>query len=307
MSVAYISPAGKFRAVDNNGNALVGGKVYTYSAGTTTPIQTFTDSTAITLNANPVILNSRGEADIWILPNTGYKFILQDSNGNVIWTEDNIFLSQLLTLYGGVDTGSANNYVINFAGNFTSLADGIYIIWFPSNANTSASVINVNGFGNVSILNPDGTNISAGQIVAGQPAYILYKAGNWVLCASGLSPAYQTGSFTMSLTGCTTIPTQTCFYVRIGNQVTLNVPFAITGTSNTTLATLTGIPAAITPVSWGYSFVIPVWNNTTLNPGSLQITPSGTSLFTLPGTGFGSFTAAGTKGVGAFTVTYFLL
>jgi hypothetical protein len=181
MSTAYLAPIGKFRGVNNAGFALVGGLLYTYGAGTTTPIATYTDSTAGTANANPIVLNSRGEADVWLLPNVGYKFVLEDQYGTLIWSEDNVFLSQLLTLYGGVDTGSANSYVINFASNFTSLIDGIYVIWFPANTNTGAAQINVNGLGNVAILNADGSALSANEIIANQPAYILYKGGHWIL------------------------------------------------------------------------------------------------------------------------------
>jgi len=189
MTTAYLTQIGKFRGVNNAGAALVGGLVYTYAAGTTTPIATYTDSTAGTPNANPVVLNARGEADIWLKPNVGYKFVLTDQYGAIIWSEDNVFLSQLLTLYGGVDTGSANSYAINFASNFTALTDGIYIIWYPSNTNTGASQINVNGLGNIAIVNVDGTPLVANEIIANTPTYILYKAGQWVL--GNVSPISQ--------------------------------------------------------------------------------------------------------------------
>lgn len=41
-----------------------GYRVYTYSAGTTTPLATYSDVTGATPNANPVILDANGEADI---------------------------------------------------------------------------------------------------------------------------------------------------------------------------------------------------------------------------------------------------
>jgi hypothetical protein len=71
------------------GVPLSGGKVYTYVAGTTTPQATFTDYTGATPNTNPVILNSRGEANIW-LGGALYKFILTDTNDVEIWTVDYI-------------------------------------------------------------------------------------------------------------------------------------------------------------------------------------------------------------------------
>ena len=306
MTTAYLTQIGKFRGVDNNGAALAGGLVYTYSAGTTTPIATYTDSTAGTPNANPVVLNARGEADIWLKPNVGYKFKLTDRYGALIWTEDNVYLSQLLTVYGGVDSGAVNSYVINFAGNFTSLTDGIYIVWFPANTNTAPSQINVNGLGNVAIVNPDGSGLSPSEIIVNQPTTILYKAGQWVLVSSGLSATYQSGSFTATLTGCTVAVTGTVYWVRIGNQVTLNLPFTLTGTSNTTLASITGLPAAVLPITYGYSALLQVWDNGVLAVGYASITAaSQITLFKIGGAGLSGFTNVGTKGVGAFTMTYF--
>jgi hypothetical protein len=72
-----------------DGVPLVGGKLYTYTAGTTTPQVTYTDSSGGTANTNPVILDSRGEANIWLGGST-YKFKLADANDVEIWTVDNI-------------------------------------------------------------------------------------------------------------------------------------------------------------------------------------------------------------------------
>jgi hypothetical protein len=85
----YISPQPKLQFLDNNGVPLSGGKVYTYAAGTTTPLTTYTDYTGSTANSNPVILNSRGECDIW-LGTSSYKFKLANSTDVEVWTVDNI-------------------------------------------------------------------------------------------------------------------------------------------------------------------------------------------------------------------------
>jgi hypothetical protein len=53
-------------------------------------------------------------------------------------------------------------------------------------------------------------------------------------------------NFTATLTGCTTSPTATCPWTRIGNLVTLFIG-PVTGTSNANTCTLTGLPAAIQP------------------------------------------------------------
>ena len=63
---AQLAPAPVFRSWDNNGLPLFLGKLFTYAAGTTTLQATYTDSTQTTQNPNPVILNIRGEAFVWL-------------------------------------------------------------------------------------------------------------------------------------------------------------------------------------------------------------------------------------------------
>lgn len=76
----------KHQFFDANGNYLTGGKVYTYEGGTTTPKASYTTSVGDVANANPIILNSRGEASIWM---SGiYKIRLTDSLDNEIYTVD---------------------------------------------------------------------------------------------------------------------------------------------------------------------------------------------------------------------------
>jgi hypothetical protein len=87
--MALLTPSPKMQFFDANGNPLVGGKLYTYSAGTTSPLATYTDSTGTSANTNPIILDSRGEANVWLGVGS-YKMILKDSVDALIWTVDNI-------------------------------------------------------------------------------------------------------------------------------------------------------------------------------------------------------------------------
>lgn len=61
--------------------------------------------------------------------------------------------------------------------------------------------------------------------------------------------AITSGTFTATLTGMTSATTGTVNYSATNNVCTLWVNSPITGTSNSTALTLTGIPAACTPVS----------------------------------------------------------
>lgn len=74
---------------DSNGDPLAGGKLYSYIAGTTTPLSTYADQAGVVPNQNPVILDSNGMASIY-MGGGSYKFVLKDANDVVQWTKDNI-------------------------------------------------------------------------------------------------------------------------------------------------------------------------------------------------------------------------
>lgn len=78
----------KFKAWDDSGLPLALGKVYTYETGTSIPKTTYTSETQSTPNSNPVILDARGEADIYI--NGTYKIVVTDENDVTIHTVDPI-------------------------------------------------------------------------------------------------------------------------------------------------------------------------------------------------------------------------
>jgi hypothetical protein len=99
---------------DNNGNPLSGGKIYTYEAGTTTPLATYTSSTGVTAHTNPIVLDSGGRVpggEIWIAANTLYKFVLETSAGVLIATYDNVGSSF-----------NATAIIANFTGNGSTVA-----------------------------------------------------------------------------------------------------------------------------------------------------------------------------------------
>lgn len=89
MSVGTLAPIGRVQYFDNNGAPLASGKLYTYMAGTTTPIATYSDADLTVPNANPTILDSAGRG-AFFLAATSYKFVLKDSADVTIWTLDNI-------------------------------------------------------------------------------------------------------------------------------------------------------------------------------------------------------------------------
>ena len=93
MANYLISPKDIYSAIDDNGNPLTGGQLFTYIAGSSTPADTFTDASGNTKNDNPIILDSRGEAPVWLDDTLVYKFVLRrpaSEGGGIIRTTDNI-------------------------------------------------------------------------------------------------------------------------------------------------------------------------------------------------------------------------
>jgi hypothetical protein len=117
------------------------------------------------------------------------------------------------------------------------------------------------------------------------------------------------GTSILTLTGCTTSPTGTASWARVGKIGTLFVP-AINATSNTTAMTLTGLPAAMQPASVTAIVSLPaVQNNSSAvnNVDCILAPGSGTISFRLAG-GAAGFTGSNLKGTGAgFAVTYPLI
>src|SRR6185437_7085263 len=114
-----VSPFGGVGAVqflDNNGQPLSTGYLYSYQAGTTTQQATYTDSTGTTLNPNPIPLVAGGRTSIWLSNNDFYKFVLCSQNdgptcatGDVLFTTDNV-----------PGTPFVNNSTSVFTGTFVS-------------------------------------------------------------------------------------------------------------------------------------------------------------------------------------------
>jgi hypothetical protein len=89
-----LSPIGNgFQFFDNNGAPLNAGKIYTYQAGSSTPLATYTDNAGLVANTNPIILGTSGRPpnEIWLTDGLFYKFILKDSSDVTIQTYDNLY------------------------------------------------------------------------------------------------------------------------------------------------------------------------------------------------------------------------
>jgi len=94
MASVLLSPFGLGQQFfDDNGVPLAGGLIYTYQAGSSTPLVTYTDNGGNVANPNPIVLDAAGRLpqQIWLLSGFSYKFVLQNSSGVLIQTLDNIY------------------------------------------------------------------------------------------------------------------------------------------------------------------------------------------------------------------------
>ena len=122
MATTSLAPTPKLQFFDANGAPLVGGLLYTYEAGSTTPLTTYTDSTGVSANTNPIILDSRGEANVW-LAGAIYKFALYSATNVLIWTVDNINGSTFSVNATGDGTTTAFSVVNGFTAIYIN---GVY-------------------------------------------------------------------------------------------------------------------------------------------------------------------------------------
>jgi hypothetical protein len=134
--MASLSPTPKLQFFGTDGLPLVGGKLYTYAAGTTTPIATYTDHTGNTSNTNPVILDSAGQANVWLVDTTAYKYVLKDADDVLLFTVDYVSVPVSVNSFASppaIGTDNPN------AGTFTNLN----VIDLLTLESTGAAILNV--------------------------------------------------------------------------------------------------------------------------------------------------------------------
>ena len=94
MASVLLSPVGNGQQFfNNNGVPLAGGLIYTYQAGSSTPLATYTTNNGTIPNSNPIVLDSAGRSpqEIWMQTGYTYKFVLQTSAGLTLQTLDNLY------------------------------------------------------------------------------------------------------------------------------------------------------------------------------------------------------------------------
>lgn len=162
---------------DNSGEPLASGKVYTYYAGTSTPVALFTASDKSTSATNPLILDGNGKAQVWA--DGRYKFVVKTAADVTLYTLDNLLygFDDSTVLWGGQSTGSANAQTVSVPATVGVYANGQRVSFIAGYTNSGAVTLRFNSLAPVSVVKgPNAVALQAGDIVVGQLVDCVYEA-----------------------------------------------------------------------------------------------------------------------------------
>jgi len=187
INISYLAGAGA-QFFDSNGDPLAGGLLYTYNAGTTTPVSTYTSRSGSAYNTNPIVLDSSGRtpAEIWLEGGVLYKFVLKDSTFVQVGSYDNI---------PAVNDPTTTNNLITVAGTnaLTGLAvpplegytAGAQYSFIAQNTNTGAVTLDIDSLGVKNVTKFGSTPLVAGDITAGALVIVEYDGTRFQLLTVG--------------------------------------------------------------------------------------------------------------------------
>lgn len=141
-----LTPSPFFYAMDANMDPISGGKLCSYLAGTSTPVNTYSD-VGLSVSQNPAIADSAGKATVYLTPGVSYKFILLTagsdttcSTGTTVWTQDNI---------AAVPASASALDVLGTAGETITAGQAVYLsdgsnsktagLWYKADASNAYS------------------------------------------------------------------------------------------------------------------------------------------------------------------------
>jgi hypothetical protein len=226
MSV-LLSPVGNGQQFfDNNGVPLAGGYIYTYQAGSTTPLATYTDVNGNISNSNPIVLSPSGRLpyELWLSVGFSYKFVIKTSDDVLIQTLDNLYpILQNSTAVG--DT----------------IPPGLIAIWSGSTGSIPSGWVICDGSNGTPNL---------------RDSFIVGAGNNYAVGAAGGSADSIVVSHTHTATSVVTDPQHDHSVARFdtfGAVHTLANGFIGIGSQGSTGAASTGITVATTNQSTGVS------------------------------------------------------
>ena len=227
MATVNLSPL--FNGVtnfDSLGNILAGGQLFTYQAGSSTPLATYTTVNGNITNANPIILGSDGKLpnELWLQYGYSYKFVLQTASSVSVATYDNI--SGILTT---IPTATP------------SVPSGCILIWSSSTGSIPSGFVLCDGTNGT----PDLRN-----------SFILGAGNSYAVGATGGSTDAIVVSHTHTATSTVTDPGHLHSFTAaqfVSGSNLSGGTIAVTPQANNTASAVTGVTVATTNASTGVS------------------------------------------------------
>ena len=329
----FLCPFASFMQVlIDAGNApQVGCLIWTYQAGTSTPQQTFTDITGGTPNSNPIQLNSAGRLNnvsIWQPGGVALKIQFSTNSGTVGAPVFGVQIGPTFDQVSGIDdpaglltslinpaTGSGADLVANTVRSYDLVAS-VRAANVPSLVAGQTLIIDVeggfavnDGFGGIFFWNVSSTAVDDGGVTTIKPT-ASGATGRYIR----LNNQYGTiGSFNLTVVGCTTAPTVLVKYIQNNNFVVAEVGIPGGGvlTSNSASFSYSGWPLSLVSGAGLFhsSCLIAATDNSVSGlsaTASVSSVSPGSLVIGLNNSGSGTWTASGTKGIGKFSISYFI-
>lgn len=277
MSTGTLAPSPYLTVLDGNGNPVPGAKIYTYAAGTTTLISTYTDAALTVANHNPIIADSAGRYTAYLIPGTGYLFDIQTSTGVSVDTVDNIL---------GVPSSASTIDVTGTAGVAIAAGQAVYLStgtggaptagkWYLADAdNTYSSTSPIVGVAVDNIaLGAAGTIRLAGSVTG-----VSVEGGGSLTVGNTYYVSTTAGSITTTAPGNAKViglaQTSTVFVVSYQAPISLPLTVINGGTGQSTLTSAYGVLAAGTSATGNVQTVTPGTANKLLVSGGTSALPS---------------------------------
>jgi len=134
MASVLLSPVGNGQQFfTNNGIPNAGGLIYTYQAGSSTLLTTYTTVNGTIANTNPIVLDAYGRtpSQIWMQTGYSYKFVIQTAAAVTLQTLDNLYpiLQTSSATVSPLPTGA----ILLWSGSIGSIPSG-YVLCDGTNA-----------------------------------------------------------------------------------------------------------------------------------------------------------------------------
>jgi hypothetical protein len=243
---------------DDNGNPLTGGKVFTYAAGTTTPLATYTTSAGTVANTNPIILDAAGRTpnEIWLTAGTLYKFIVQTSVNVLVGTYNGLpAINDPYSINSLLGSVTGTNAIAAVATpSLTAYAAGATYAFIAANTNTAAATLSIDGLATKSITKNGSAALTAGDIQIGKLTWVQYDGTTFQLINNIVYGGSITNGNIVNLTtplgaanGGTGLSTLTANSILVGNGIS-TVQLIAPGTNKNVLTSNGTTWASTAPV-----------------------------------------------------------